>query len=510
MQPVIGMSLRGRYRLERTLGTGASATVWLAFDTELERRVAIKVLADGRGDEPDKLERFRREARSLAKLAHPHIVTVIDSGEQDGTPFIVLEYVGGETLKERIRNRGRLPIDEAIAYTIEVARALSVAHDQGIVHRDVKSQNILLDPDGGAKLTDFGIARSGADVALTQGGRVLGTTDYVSPEQALGQPVTGQSDIYSLGIVLYEALTGAVPFSGATQIAVATMHVRAQLPDVRRTRPEVSASLAAIVDRATAKRVERRYPDARALIADLERALAIETARRGDATPGEANAVLRTLPEATRRRVPLRVRHPSSTALTGLAVVLVLGAVAAFVFTRVHRDPPKPVKVTIEEVRLSIAGASATSYNPFGTDGGDNAAQAPLAIDPKPGSFWPTNLYDDGVLGKPGVGVYVTLAAPLAANRLTLATTNPGIDVEVWASNRIAGDPGAKTLASLDWHLLGGLTVAQNDAAIGLDEPRTAFRHYLVWITRLPPVASGTREDAAIGQIALWQGDRRR
>ena len=222
--------LSGRYVLERTLGAGASATVWLAFDTVLERRVAVKILADGRDGEPDKLERFRREARALAKLGHPNIVTVIDTGDDEGTPFIVLEYVAGETLKARIRNAGRLPVDEALAYTIEVARALAAAHERGIVHRDVKSQNILLHPDGDAKLTDFGIARSGTEPSLTQGGRVLGTTDYVSPEQALGHEVTGQSDLYSLGIVLYEALTGAVPFTGTTQLAVASMHVRARSP----------------------------------------------------------------------------------------------------------------------------------------------------------------------------------------------------------------------------------------------------------------------------------------
>jgi hypothetical protein len=511
MAPVGGTTLGGRYRLERQLGSGASATVWLAFDTELERRIAVKVLADGRGEDADRLERFRREARSLAKLGHPHIVRVIDSGEQDETPYIVLEYVAGETLKERVKREGRLPVDQAIAYAIEVARALAAAHGQGIVHRDVKSQNILLDPDSGAKLTDFGIARSGTEVALTQGGRVLGTTDYVSPEQALGHEVTGQSDLYSLGIVLFEALTGAVPFLGPSQLAVARMHVRNQIPDVQRARPEVSAALAAVVDRATAKHLDRRYGDARTMIADLERALAIETARIGDAS-GEASAVLRTLPPAARRRVPLSVRHPSSRAITAATVGLVLAAVAVFVFLRTHRNAPRrpPAAPVMVQEQLNLAGARATSYNPFGTGSPDNPAQAPLVLDSKPGSTWSTNRYAGGGLDKPGVGVYVTLARPLGADRMVLVTPTPGFDIEVWASNRIAPTTSsAKRLGALGWIELGAVDKATVTAAVPLSMPGEAFRYYLAWITRLEPGRPGAWVSARIGSLELWRAQRR-
>src|SRR5207302_2367037 len=231
----------------------------------------------------EQLERFRREARAVAQLNHAHIVTVIDAGEDEGTPYIVFEYVEGETLKERIRRLGRLPIAEATAYAIEIARALGAAHARHIVHRDVKPQNVLIDHEGSAKVTDFGIARTLEEDGLTADGRVLGTTDYVSPEQALGQPVTGQSDLYSLGVVLYEMLTGEVPIRGEHQVAVAMKHVREQLPDVQAKRPEVSAALAAVIDRATAKHREQRYADDAELIADLEDVLAIETARSGSA-----------------------------------------------------------------------------------------------------------------------------------------------------------------------------------------------------------------------------------
>src|SRR3954466_7614650 len=312
MSSQVGTLLSGRYRLDAQIGAGGMSTVYRAFDTVLERQVAIKLMHREIAADADQLERFRREARAVAQLNHPHVVGVIDAGEapppeeQTGfgepvaMPYIVFEYVEGETLKDRIRRMGRLPVPEAVADAIEIARALGAAHARGIVHRDVKPQNVLIDDEGTAKVTDFGIARTLDQEGLTADGRVLGTTDYVSPEQALGHDVTGQSDLYSLGIVLYEMLTGDVPFHGENQVAVAMKHVREQLPDVQLRRPEVSSALAAVLDRATAKDTEQRYPDDRSLIADLEEVLAIETQRSGQST-GEVTAVLRTLSPSARR-----------------------------------------------------------------------------------------------------------------------------------------------------------------------------------------------------------------
>src|SRR6187401_1401162 len=284
MSTLVGTQLSGRYRLDAQVGTGGMSTVYRAFDSTLERRVAIKLMHRDIAADSDQLERFRREARAVAQLSHPHIVGVIDAGEDENRPYIVFEYVEGETLKDRIRRLGRLPVDESLAYAIEIARALGSAHAHDIVHRDVKPQNVLVDEEGSAKVTDFGIARSLDEEGLTADGRVLGTTDYVSPEQALGHDVNGQSDIYSLGVVLYEMLSGDVPFHGENQIAVAMKHVREDLPDIQALRPEVSAGLAAILDRMTDKHLERRYPDARTLEIDLEDALAVEAARQGRAT----------------------------------------------------------------------------------------------------------------------------------------------------------------------------------------------------------------------------------
>src|SRR5436305_13403455 len=317
MSTILGTTLSGRYRLEARIAAGGMSTVYRALDETLERQVAVKLMNREVTSDSDQLERFRREARAVAQLSHPRLVGVIDAGEDDGRPYIVVEYVEGETLKERIRRQGRLRIPEAIAYAIEIAHALGTAHSRHIVHRDVKPQNVLIDEEGSAKVTDFGIARTLEEDGLTADGRVLGTTDYVSPEQALGQYVTGQSDLYSLGVVLYEMLTGEVPFRGESQVAVAMKHVREQIPDVQLKRPEASAALAAVVETATAKRKEDRYANDAELIADLEDVLAIETARAGS-VGGEVTSVLRTLPSQTQRRVPFRVRHPAVTAVIAL------------------------------------------------------------------------------------------------------------------------------------------------------------------------------------------------
>src|ERR1700722_2475422 len=335
MSTILGTSLSGRYRLEARIAAGGMSTVYRAFDETLERPVAVKLMHREVAADSAQLERFRREARSVARLSHPHIVGVIDTGD-DGDPthprpYIVLEYVEGETLKERIRRNGRLPITEAIAYAIEIARALGLAPAQHIVHRDVKPQNVLIDRDGTAKVTDFGIARTLEEDGLTADGRVLGTTDYVSPEQALGHHVSGQSDLYSLGVVLYEMLTGELPYRGDNQVAVAMQHVRESVPDVRTLRPDVSAALAAVIERATDKELSERYADDAEMIADLESALALETNRAGEAD-GQVTAVIDTLPPEIRGRVPLSIRRPRAAhAISLIAALVIAGAIVALV-----------------------------------------------------------------------------------------------------------------------------------------------------------------------------------
>src|SRR5919204_4758585 len=212
---MIGALIAERYELQELVGTGGMSSVYRAHDRQLERLVALKLLHDRYLGDEDAVERFKREARSAAALSHPNIVTVIDRGEHEGRPFIVFEYVVGQSLKQRIVEQGPMPVPEALRLALQIGGALAFAHEHGLVHRDVKPQNVLVSDDGLAKMTDFGIARS-LDVkrGLTQTGTVLGTSEYIAPEQAQGAGVDERTDVYSLGVVLYELLTGTVPFRG--------------------------------------------------------------------------------------------------------------------------------------------------------------------------------------------------------------------------------------------------------------------------------------------------------
>ena len=281
---MVGQVLSGRYELEELVGTGGMSSVYRAHDRLLARKVALKVLHEHYGADEAHVERFRREARAVATLSHPNIVAVIDRGEHEGRQFIVFEYVEGENLKRLIERDGPLPVATALELAIQIARGLSFAHGQGLVHRDVKPQNVLLNGDGAAKVTDFGIARS-LDVqhGMTQTGTVLGTSDYIAPEQAQGRRVDEHSDIYSLGVVLYELLTSKVPFPGENFVAVAMRHINEPPPSVRDERPDVPLRLDAALQTAMAKDPGDRFPTMAAFCHELEACLR-ELSLDGDGT----------------------------------------------------------------------------------------------------------------------------------------------------------------------------------------------------------------------------------
>jgi serine/threonine-protein kinase len=491
---VLGTLLNERFRLEEKIGSGGMSTVYRAFDETLERWVAIKLMHREISSDSDQLERFRREARAVARLSHPHVVTVIDYGQDDDHPYIVFEYVEGETLKDRIRRMGRLPVPEAVAYAIEVGRALECAHANKLVHRDVKPQNVLIDAEGRGKVTDFGIARSLEAEGLTATGRVLGTTDYVAPEQALGEETTAQSDVYSLGICLFEMLTGDVPFKADSQVAVAMKHVKDPLPDIRMRRPEISAALAAVVDTACAKETANRYASAHEMVHELEQALVIETSRAGNAT-GEATTVLKSLPSDTAEFGAVRrLRHPRRTLVVSLLAIALAAAAVVFAVTRAQRGTTGGAKVhgvpALTGVKLNTAGAD--DFDPDG-DGSEHPEEVRLAIDGNPATRWETESYEANDLQKPGVGLIVEPRAPVAARALDIVTSLPGWSAQVYASDDRPDD-----LAG--WRIpIGSASAVGEEERFELDAAGRKFRYYLLWITALPE----GEQKAAVSELTL-------
>jgi eukaryotic-like serine/threonine-protein kinase len=345
----VGDVIDGRYRILGRIGGGGMANVYLAEDNTLGRRVAIKMLHRRFVEDAKFVERFRREAKAAAGLNHPNIVGVYDWGQVGSENYIVMEYVEGETLKELVRRRGRLPGGEAVAIALELLAAVGAAHANGVIHRDVKSQNILIDRAGRVKVADFGIAQAG-DPGMTEAGSILGTAQYLAPEQARGEPVDERSDLYSVGVVLYEMLTGRVPFKGDSAVTVALKHVNELPPDPAGLVPGLPYSLNQIVLKALAKDPNRRYGSAAEFAADLRAAQAGGPLRAATfdaadertqivapmAIPGEQatrvmSAARGTPPVRNGRNgaaaVPARRRRPPLWVI--LVILAVLAAVAA-------------------------------------------------------------------------------------------------------------------------------------------------------------------------------------
>jgi len=317
----------GRYRIQRKLGAGGMADVYLAEDQELGRRVAIKILNGRHANDDQFIERFRREAKNAAALNHPNIVSIYDRGEAEDTYYIAMEYLDGRTLKELIVGRGAAPINVAIEYARQILSALRFAHRHGIVHRDIKPHNVLVDGEGRVKVTDFGIARAGTS-QMTETGSIVGTAQYLSPEQAKGGEVDPRSDLYSLGIVLYELLTGKTPFDGETPVEIAMKHLSTTPKPPSKLRPDIPRELDMVVLRALAKNPDERYQSADEMEADLERVA------RG------ANVAAATVDTATQV-----LRRPSPTPAAESATAATMIAPPATAGTRVMPQP----EVTEEE-----------------------------------------------------------------------------------------------------------------------------------------------------------------
>ena len=314
MEPTI---LDNRYAVSSLLGGGGMGKVFLARDQVLDRDVALKVLRDQYAQDEEFVRRFEREAKAAASLNYPNIVSVYDRGTAaDGTYYIAMEYVPGGTLKDRILKEGAMQTAEAVRLASQVADALGVAHARGMVHRDIKPQNVLLTADGDAKVADFGIAHAASETTVSNSSLVLGTAKYMSPEQATGEPVGPASDLYSLGVVLYEMLTGEVPFEADSEVDVAMKHVAEPPRPPKEKNPSVPEALNAVAMKLLEKKPEDRYPGAAELVADLSRVgeglppSSRRPWRRGSRRPGPS----RRNRSARRRRSGPRRPRPACAA----------------------------------------------------------------------------------------------------------------------------------------------------------------------------------------------------
>ena len=482
--------------MEAKLGSGGMSTVYLARDEVLDRPVAVKLMHREMTEQPDQLERFNQEARAVAKLSNPNVVAVIDAGEDQGRPYIVLEYVQGETLKQRIARVGALDATEALAYGLEVAQGLGVAHERNMVHRDVKPQNVLIDSTGRAKLTDFGIARELNDEGVTATGRVIGTTDYVAPEQAMGKDVDPRSDIYSLGIVLYEMLTGDVPFEADNQIGVAMKHVNEELPDVQVIRPDISAASARVVDRATTKNPDDRYQTIEEMGEDLQAALEVEAIRAGGTT-GEATSVLDAV-APPRRQIPTSKTSPWPAVIMLLVALLIAAGTAYFISrgdTGGGGGGGAGGGGSSSGDQISLVGAA--DYDPQGDDE-EHSEEIELSLDDdRSATAWTTETYESDSFGeKQGVGMYVDAGEPVEASELEVRTPTPGWTLEVYGTNEPIPDDVS------GWTRLAQVPEVAEQQRVDLITAGVAYQYYLLWITDPAEVDSGF--GVAISDIRLF------
>jgi eukaryotic-like serine/threonine-protein kinase len=494
LSDLVGRRLGGRYRIESMVASGGMATVWRATDEVLHRQVAVKILHDRLGGDKDVITRFRREAVAAARLSHPAVVRVFDTGEEEGLEYIVMELCDGRTLQDVLERDAPLPPAEAVAIVQTVLHGLAHAHRGGVVHRDVKPRNILFDGNGLVKVTDFGIAKASFAEDLTTTGNFMGTARYLAPEQVEGGSIDARADLYATGIVLYELITGRPPFQAETNLAAATMRLTTEPPPPGALRSGIPRSLDAAVIRALARDPEDRYRSAEEMSEALERAV-----------PASGPAAIPSRPEAIPTSVETRRSSVfRSWMLVPLILLLVAGLAVAgfFVFTELvdggggaggggdQAVDARPVDIV-----------SAHDLDPLG-DFDEYSEDVGLAFDGQAGTVWQTEGYTSSDLGgaKEGVGIVFDLGDSMEVAEVRLDTTLPGWTFELHGSEQdFTGAPTEQPLPSTD----GEDTYQAEDTTRIQLEPVTA-RYVLVWITNLAPDGGDYR--ANIEELKVFAG----
>jgi serine/threonine-protein kinase len=499
-----GQLIAGRYELARLIASGGMAEVWQATDTVLERQVAVKILHAHLGADGQFVQRFRTEAVAAARLHHPAIVSIYDTCSDAGTEAIVMELVRGQTLRQYLDAHGPLPTDEVIDIGAEVADALEAAHRSGLVHRDIKPANILLCEDHRVMVTDFGIAKVRDDPDHTTTGQMLGTVKYLAPEQVEGAPVDGRTDIYALGVVLYEALTGRPPFAGDSQAATALARLHSTPPRPRQIRPSVPRALDDVVMRAMSRSPDDRYPTAaefRAALLATRLAPAAPAAAR-DYTPVATRrpAVKRTPPppRSHRRRgrrwvVPLLVFIVVTLALSIAGVLLYRTKTGEDVLSSINDRTG--LQLPGAPVNAPLAIVDARPFDPPPGDGHEDDAHVKTVLDGNAATSWHTEQYDTRKMGgiKPGVGLMLVVQQPATLHSLKIVSPT-----QDWSGSVYVSDHAGATLA--DWKQPVA-SFANNNGSVEVDLQDTPGQYVLIWITDLgngPPRVSTEIDDVTI------------
>ena len=477
--PDIGQRIGSRYELIRRLAKGGMAEVWEAEDTILTRPVAVKILLPHLAADDQFVERFRREAVAAARLSHPHIVSIYDTCASEDCEAIVMELVRGHTLRTTLDDAGALPVRQAVEIAIQAADALSHAHANGLIHRDVKPGNILLSDDGRVLVTDFGIAKAAeATSDLTEVGQVVGTAKYLSPEQVQGKPLDARSDVYALGIVLYEMLCGRVPFSGENSTSTALARITTDALRPRQIRAGIPRGVEDVVLKAMARDPDQRFQSAAALRGSL---LALDLSRIDDqTTSNEAISVVDPTPvpgdgELSFVRAERRWLVPAALIVVAAVVLGIVGVIVGQ--TDVGHTIFGGTKTTTPTVASQgVTITTPRSFDPFG-DGEEHNELVGNLIDGNPGTSWYTQTYDSATFGtKPGVGVILPLAATTTLRTLQVDSPTPGWKASVYVAD--TPQSSFKAWGAPVATLNGGQTIALHNRRAGA---------VLIWITNLGP-----------------------
>jgi hypothetical protein len=486
----------GRYHLEETIASGGAATVWRAYDEQLDRSVAIKILHPHLVGDEDTVRRFERESRNAARLHHPNAIQIYDSGRVNDVVYLVMEFVDGPTLKQVLRDHGALHDWTVVAAIGEqIAAALAEAHSQGLIHRDIKPANILFTTEGIVKVVDFGIAKAltGATTDLTAEGTTVGTATYIAPEQYTGAEIDGRADIYALGMVMYECLTGRPAFSGDTPTATAAARLTREILPPRQVRADVDRRLEDVIVRCARREPNERFNDVSAVAHALRQLNnAIEphelTQDLVSAEPPDEPSLpdfpvvdpdAETDPGmpagASRGRFRMAVAFLAGMAITAAAVMAL---------TSSGRGPLAEDGGGAAE---SLEVLAASDYDPFAGDG-ENSADVGATYDRDTTTIWRTEQYrGSGLSGtKPGVGLWFELGDQPVSS-VDVNFTDPGVTFELWVADELPPEDAASPAESFvsTWQQVGEYQATDASSSAALEDPAT-HRYWLVWLTDLP------------------------